>query len=93
MTLPTKLIFDDEREVKERQLLLREQAREKRRQENREKFPQVTAFFDEMNALFPGTRVIWAIENGNVVGNPPPDALEKHRQEQAARLGQPKPTD
>lgn len=80
-----KPIFDDEREANEEEERLRAQARERKRLENREKFPQITAFFDEMEAQFPGCRVIWAVENGNVVGKPPPEVLEQHQREIAEK--------
>lgn len=80
-----KPIFDDEREAREQEEKRRAELRERKRKENRAKFPQVTAFFDEMEAQFPGCRVIWAVENGNVVGNPPPEVLEEHQQEIEAK--------
>lgn len=76
-----KPIFDDDREAREAAERQRAERKERKRQENRAKFPTVTAFFDEMEAQFPGCRVIWAVENGNVVGNPPPEVLEEHQRE------------
>ena len=80
-----KPVFDDavdrkqareaELDRKERELI---EERERRRQENRRLFPEVTKFFDECEKNFPGCKVIWAIENGNVVGKPPREALIKH---------------
>lgn len=74
-----KPVFDDEREARERQERERAEARERKRQENRQKMPTIAALFDEYNAQFPGCRIVWAIENGHVVGNPPPEAFERHK--------------
>jgi len=80
-----KPIFDDavdRRLAREAELDRKEQElieqREHRRQENRRRFPKVTEFFDECEKHFPGCKVIWAIEDGNVVGKPPREALIKH---------------
>jgi len=53
--------------------------RERARTKFRTEFPQVTAFADECRAVFgDGVRVLWAIENGKVVGRPPASELKRY---------------
>jgi hypothetical protein len=79
-------VFDDAVDAKTKEeafLRQKEQdliaAREERRRRNRERMPEIAKVFDEYEAAFPGCKIIWAVENGYVVGKPPPEVIEKHR--------------
>lgn len=49
---------------------------ERARVRNRALMPGFAKFVDEYRAVFGEVKVIWASENGRVVGNPPADVKE-----------------
>lgn len=69
-------IFDDAHDEREAQAKAKAERTEALRLKVRESFPQITEFADEMRALFPGTRIVWAMEGGNRIGNVPADELQ-----------------
>lgn len=45
-------------------------------QQNRDAFPGVAAMVDQVRAVFPTAKVIWATENGKDLGKRPDDSQE-----------------
>ena len=41
---------------------------------NRREFPETAKMIDEFRRVFGPVKVRWAVENGKVIGNIPPDA-------------------
>lgn len=78
-------VFNDDIERAEQEAKRRAQEREQKRQQVRADFPTVTAEADYWNNLFPGTRIVWAIEGDKEIGPVPPEEREafKARQQQA----------
>lgn len=68
-------VFDDARDARERAERERAAEIERRRAENRARMPIVASLLDEYAAQFPGSKIVWAIEGGHVVGKPPREEL------------------
>lgn len=84
-------VFNDEIERAEQQAQQRAEERERKRQQVRADFPVVTAEADHWNTLFPGTRIVWAIEGDKEIGPVPPEEREAHKARQHAQQPAPAP--
>lgn len=87
-------VFNDDKERAEQEAQRRAEERERKRQQVRADFPIVTAEADYWNSLFPGTRIVWAIEGDKEIGPVPPEVREAHKaREQQAQPPAPAPTE
>lgn len=52
---------------------IRERLQKEKRQKNREDFPEIAKMMDEINARFPGSKLIWAkdLATGKEIGKKP----------------------
>lgn len=84
-------VFNDDIERAEQEAQRRAEERERKRQQVRADFPIVTAEADYWNSLFPGTRIVWAIEGDKEIGPVPPEVREAHHARQDAQTPAPAP--
>jgi hypothetical protein len=84
-------IFNDDKERAEQEAQRRAEERERKRQQVRADFPTVTAEADYWNNLFPGTRIVWAIEGDKEIGPVPPEEREAFKARQQAQTPAPAP--
>lgn len=76
-----KPVFDDAHDERRRVEEERERRREALRQRVREAFPEITKVADEYRAHFPGAKIVWAAEKGNVIGPVPEDVRRNHEKQ------------
>lgn len=74
-----KPVFDDALEERQRQEQEAAQRREALRLRVRERFPEITAFADQMREQFPGSRIVWAAEKQYVIGPVPQEVLQERK--------------
>jgi hypothetical protein len=84
-------VFNDDKERAEQQAQQRAEERERKRQQVRADFPVVTAEANHWNTLFPGTRIVWAIEGDKEIGPVPPEEREAYKARQHAQQPAPAP--
>lgn len=77
---PTPVFDDalDERRQREQALA---QRREALRQRVRESFPETTRFADNLREVFGEVRIVWAAEQGNIIGRVPEPVLADQQQQ------------
>jgi hypothetical protein len=86
-------VFNDDIERAEQAAKQRAEERERKRQQVRADFPIVTAEADYWNNLFPGTKIVWAIEGDNEIGPVPPEEREAFKARQQAQETAPAPAE